>query len=219
MRRAWRFVAITGLALLAAACHLPAQTPGTVAVLGDSITWAWAMSGGQNELPEGAFLYGDPAATISKKGFFGAEAPNVVLQNKSLAGQADTVVLRYGTNDSNPGTGPAGWEAADEAAWTESIGPEFVHPDSCLVIVLPYVAQHVAFAAEVDEARAFLSGLAATRPNTFVIDWAEYVGDTLSPDGVHQKTMDVPGLDWDVLTPEAYDAFTASMDAALALCD
>jgi hypothetical protein len=77
----------------------------------------------------------------------------------------------------------------------------------------------VAFAAEVDEAHAFLSGLAATRPNTFVIDWADYVGDTLSPDGVHQKTMDVPGLDWDVLTPEAYDAFTASMDAALALCD
>lgn len=219
MRRAWRFIAITGVALLAAACHLPAQTPGTVAVLGDSITWGWLMSGGGNDLPEGAFLYGDPAATIWQDGFFGDEAPNVVLQNKSLAGEADTVVLRYGTNESNPGTGPGAWEAADEAAWTESIGAEYVHPDSCLVIVLPYVAEHVTFAAEVDEARAFLTGLATTRPNTFVVDWADHVGDTLSSDGIHQKTMDHPDVEWDVLTPEAYDAFSDSMDAALALCE
>jgi hypothetical protein len=219
MRRAWRFVAITGLALLAAACHLPAQTPGTVAVLGDSITWWWLMSGGQSELPADAFLYGDPAATIWQKGFFGEEAPNVVLQNRGLAAQADTVVLRYGTNESNPGTGPGAWDAADEAAWAESIGPEYVHSDSCLVIVLPYVAEHVAFAPEVDEARAYLASLAATRPNTFVIDWAHHVGDTLSPDGIHQELMDHPDLEWNVLTPTAYEAFTDSMDAALARCE
>jgi lysophospholipase L1-like esterase len=218
MRRASRFAAVIAVALLAAACHLPAQTPGTIAVLGDSITWGWLMSGGQGDLPDGAFLYADPGATIWQRGFFGEEPPNAVLQDRALAAQADTVVLRYGTNDANPGTGPGGWEAADEAAWTESIGAEYVHPDACLVIVLPYVAEHVAFAAEVDQARAFLSGLAATRPNTFVIDWADHVGDTLSPDGVHQQTMDHPDLEWDVLTPEAYEAFTDSIDAALARC-
>jgi hypothetical protein len=165
--------------------------PGTVTVVGDSLTQtaAYLYGPGEGAPPE--------VEMLAWQGWTAADAqPD--LEAAVAAGRADTVVLALGTNDSSVAAGRDGWSAADVERFRQLLATPA--PSACVVVVLPGYGAGIdpSHAAEMEKARTDLVGLAderrhlrASDPNvgaTVVVDWqAELTAhpQLLNPDGIH----------------------------------
>jgi hypothetical protein len=115
-------------------------------------------------------------------------------------GQADSVVVALGTNDSSP-TGDDGWTAADVNRFQQLL--DTPPATACVVIVLPGYGHGVdpRHAVELDEARADLQALANDRRQaghgpTVVVDWQPQLDarpQLLAADGIHLATDPATG--------------------------
>lgn len=211
MRRFMKLTAVVAL-LAGGGVACQPQQEGTLVIEGDSITWGWMLSGGG----DGA-VHATPGASINwcPDGWFkDCVPPNEHLAATTQAGRAAIVEVRLGTNDT-----ANGWDERDETAWTATLQDvrNRSEPDSCVVLVLPWLVAPVSVErlAEVDEARAWLVGTGLP-----TVDWRPYMErpGVAGPDGVHLTSVD--GLaEWPVYTTEAAAAMQDSHEEALTHCE
>jgi hypothetical protein len=206
-----RFTTAAGAALagLLVACQplppppvpIEAPDPGPL-VVGDSITWQLAMSGGMASHPEWR--------AHMQMGWDMTHADDRILAEADAGTLVDMVVL-LGTNDSSPARD--GWTRTDENLWASRLLN--LHPDTRVALVTPWLSpdagnQHRFYAAVAAE---WMHALAELRPNTVVVDWADYQApNVLSPDGIHLAHGPGGALD---LTPEAAAARLAVIEDAV----
>ncbi len=171
--------------------------PGTVAVLGDSVSQQ-AFDPDANDVQ--TFTAGAPPANlrnINVKMGWGAGTPNVQQHATNLAifRWPETLVVALGANDASPLWGADGWTEADLQNFRTLINAP--HVNSCVVLVLPFntpdtdIAWGPQWGQQISEARADLTALATERPNTIVVDWAPIVAEHpgyMDEDGIHLKT-------------------------------
>lgn len=166
----------------------------TIMVLGDSVTQQ-----AFDPDADGTFNYTASAPTdASRRGVFahmGWAVPDVqqTVTNYSIYRWPQRLVVALGFNDASPLWGSDGWTAADLERFRVLINTP--HPTSCVSLVLPaYLmtpGMNTAWATEVDKARADLTALAATRPNTMLVDWKPVIDahpEYMSEDGIHLAT-------------------------------
>lgn len=180
------------LVILATACQpktpppvtpLPVQTPGTVLIESDSITWQYTLGGGETDFPNAEFHVG-PGWTLDKCALFeGCVSPTVNIKQAVAEGRADTVVAALGTNEAYQG----GWTREDEVSWL--VGLIGAVPNaSCIVIVKPYVdpVKQPSLSVEVGKARAWMDTLPNHRDNVVLVDWKPYYTAPVQDiDGIH----------------------------------
>jgi hypothetical protein len=128
------------------------------------------------------------------------------------AGTLVDMVVLLGTNDSSPARD--GWTRTDENLWASRLLN--LHPNTRVALVTPWLSpdagnQHRFYAAVAAE---WMHNLAELRPNTVVVDWADYQApNVLSPDGIHLAHGPDSALD---LTAEAAAARLAVIEDAVA---
>lgn len=195
-------------AVIAPAAACTPQEDGTTLIEGDSLTWYWAMSGGND-------AHATPGATIGTcpAGWDpGCVPPADHITAQLQAGHAAVVEIRLGTNDTADG-----WDHTDETAWETTLRSviDQSEPDACVVLVLPWVTAPAPAwrAAEIDDARQWMTGLGLP-----TVDWRPYFEQpgSAGPDGIHQAVDESGPLP--VLTPAAKTAFDASHNEALSAC-
>jgi hypothetical protein len=126
------------------------------------------------------------------------------VERAAAANRLDTLVVALGTNDSSLASGGGdGWTSADLERFRRLV---FTPPaEACVVIVLPGhgVAMDPSHAAELDQARADLAGLASLRAGmpgygtTVVVDWQATLDarpDLVGDDGIHLVTDPITAL-------------------------
>lgn len=196
---------LAGLGLATASCQpvppAPAAGPtASVLVVGDSITWQAAR-----------YL---PWEVSAYMGWTMSDVEQLVWSRRD-AGAISTLVVALGTNDSNP-VWNGGWTATDENLWSSVILN--LHPDTPVVLIKPWlgpgaVQSHV---DQVAKARAYVDALASLRPNTVVVDWADYGAGQLASDGVHLAFDVALGDPYYNVLPSAVAARQAAIEAGLA---
>jgi hypothetical protein len=168
---------------------------------GDSLTFTAIWDRGPGEDAP------DDLTWVAWLGWTAAEVQPRLHQAVAL-GQADTVVLALGVNDSSP-TANDGWTTSD--VWRFQRLLDSAQTTACVVIVLPGYGDGVdaRHAAELDEARADLKDLANQRRRqagygpTVVVDWQPTIDarpDLVADDGIHLARDPVTG---DVLAEAA----------------
>lgn len=203
-------VLIVGVLLAALACK-PEPQPGSVDVVGDSIT-VQALVAGTQAGP-------DDVVTHAGLGWTAADvAPWVDAQVDG--GRPETLVIALGSNDAALRNG--GWTWADVATWVDLVNAP--HEDACVAVLLPAVGDGAdpAYAAQIDEARhGIVTVLQHHRTGdgpTVVEDWADWTTTTpgvLADDGLHLAPGDGPhGID-----PAAADTRLAATWSAAAACE
>lgn len=208
MRLLRRFAALAMAgAALAGPCK-PAPEPCTVALAGDSLT-VQATFGEPVGPP--------PPGHLQVTAGLGWKVENVQqwTTDQVAAGKVDVLVVALGTNDSNP-VWNGGWTAADIARFRTLINTP--HPDAWVVLVLPGHGPGIsaAHAAAMDQARADLTALAATRPHTVATDaWeqlAEARPELFSADGIHLRALGDAPTDDGVVRPVDPEARAARLE-------
>lgn len=181
------------------ACQ-PEPTPGTVDLVGDSISLQAMLAGGG--------LGAQPGDLETHVGL-GWTAADVLpwVQHQVASGRPETLVVALGVNDASLRNG--GWTWGDIAVWVDLL--DAPHPEACVVVVLPAVGDGASpeLHTEVAEARDSMTHIAERRAGpTVVTDWGIVVDAdpaVLAGDGVHLAEGDGPyGID-----PYAAEAATS----------
>jgi GDSL-like Lipase/Acylhydrolase family len=172
----------------------PDPMSSSVFLGGDSLTFTAIWDQGTGE--------GAPA-DLTWAAWLGWTAADVQpqLERAVALGQADTVVLALGVNDSSP-TGGDGWTTTDVDRFQRLL--DAPQPAACVVIVLPGYGDGVGpeHAAELDEARDDLQDLANQRRQqagygpTVLVDWQATLDaqpDLVADDGIHLASDPVTG--------------------------
>lgn len=194
----------------------PAQQAGTTVITSDSIGWQYALAGGGADTHATSWHTGpgwQMDACVNGITPVCATPLNHV-RGQVDAATAETVVYALGTNDSHLMYG-GGWDTRDERVWTAGLTAP--PAESCVAVVLPWVAPHVQGHYDIDAARGWITDAAALLPNVHVVDWAPYAQQpgVLDGDGVHLAYG--PGGSADV-APTAYEARRAVFAEAVASC-
>lgn len=177
-----RFAAVLlGLGVLAFAATgcKPEPQPGTIGLVGDSISLQAVYASGPDAQPAGMEVHVG----------LGWEASDVLpwVRDQVAHGRPATLVVALGTNDANPHRG--GWTQGDSAVWADLLGTP--HESACVVVVLPALgsgarSDHV---AQVEVARTSIADISARRVGpTIVADWRDVIDhdpSVLADDGVH----------------------------------
>jgi hypothetical protein len=201
--------ALVATALVAAGCK-PEPVPGSVDLVGDSITFqAMFVGGGLPEQPE----------DLQRAVDIGWQASDVLgwVQDQVADERPEALIVALGTNDAAPRNG--GWTASDVATWDELLNAP--HTDSCVVVILPALGDAAPqdHRDQVELARQGITSVAQTREGPTVIeDWGLVIAadpSVLAEDGVHMaKDADGPyGL-----SVEAAQARTSLYWQGLANC-
>ena len=162
--------------------------PGTVEVVGDSITFQAVWYHG--------FLPTAPAsAGLDVHAWLGWKVQDVQSHVTEKAAQRwpETLIIALGTNDSAVVAGGDGWTQADLQHFRTLINT--VHPATKIALVLPGYGLGInpAHAAQQDLAKQALTALATERPHTIVVSWQDKITadpSIMDPDGIHLKWED-----------------------------
>lgn len=198
-----KFPFVLTLIGLLMACVPPVKqppTPDRIAMGGDSIVWQSIM------------FHGDYAGfDTDEKVFPGWRAshaqPRLTQDVATVGASPDVYVFEFGHN----------YLTFGEAQRNEVIAHAFTpHEDTCVVIVNPHPGPNNA--AVINAYRDLVGAIAATRPNTVVVDWSEIAQahpEYLDEDGVHLET--VP-WDYDVPPQPSAVAFADMIHEGIANC-
>lgn len=175
-----RHLALLATGALALAACKPEPDPGTVDLVGDSITVQAILAGSGHP---------DEPGDLDTHSGLGWQADDVTpwVHNQVADARPETLIVALGVNDAAPRNG--GWTWGDVADWVELL--DAPHPDACVAVILPAVGPGAdpAHAAEVDRARTDITAMATDRDGpTVVADWAPVIEespDLLDPDGIH----------------------------------
>jgi hypothetical protein len=172
----------------AAASVTTTARPGRVFVAGDSLTFTATWDHGPG--------HGAPADLewAAWLGWTAADAQSPLDAAVAAQGPVDTLVVALGTNDSSVADGGDGWTDADLDRFRQLIAT--AGSGACVVVVLPGHGAGLdpRHAAEMDQARADLAGLADQRRHTagngptVVVDWQATVDahpELIAADGIH----------------------------------
>jgi len=197
----------------------PAPTPLRLA-LHDSIGWQYREAGGDRL---GLDFYGGPGWSVPTCWLPSGCTPPLDLL-RSITDPIAYLDIELGTNDMNL---PEGWNATDEAAWTEALD---LAGDACVVIRLPYIEVSglvpQAFVDQQYPARAWMQQQAMLRPNVHIVDWQPYYTqpNVAGPDRIHlavpagEDFTDFSGAHPVHITPEAMDAYKAALLDGMTKC-
>jgi hypothetical protein len=173
---------------LAAACK-PVPIVGSVDVVSHSIGQQAFDSDADGTWAKTASAPEDLVVNV----WMGWTVPDVIgwVEEEVAAGRPERLVVDLGVNDATPYWGGDGWVSADVANFERLIGAP--HESACVMVVLPAVTSSAlpGLAEQLELARADLSALAETRPNTVVIDYADFIAahpEHIDEDGVHLLT-------------------------------
>lgn len=165
--------------------------PGTVSVLGDSVSQQAFQPNG-----DGVNVYTANAPAPDKRDIFvymGWAVPNVQPHATDMAKirWPEKLIAAVGLNDATTLWGSDGWTVDDVSRFRTLINTP--HVNSCVAIVLPGygVGANPAWAAQIDEARVDLAALATERPHTITVDWQPVINqhpEYIDEDGIHLLT-------------------------------
>jgi len=168
------------MALTALACA-PPPTPGTVDVVGDSLTFQ-AIIAAPGFANDGI----DPSAPPFKAWFgLGWRIPHVQpwVAEEALNRRAEVIVVAIGTNDASDG-----WDSGDHLRFQQLLATP--SPKACLVVIPMAVhpAQSPAMQLRMAAARNDEVAQAAARPRTVIESWqavADSHPEYFKDDGIH----------------------------------
>ncbi len=186
------FLLIPGILVACVACQvpsplvLPTQTPGTVHLEGDSVTFNtyYGTNVSHSWLTTESFC---PGATIDNSGYC-TDLPTALTRVPQLVqqGKVDKLVWALGLNE----IAREGWSIRYQLLWTDMLTNQ-VPDESCVVIVKPWIlpiANKDRPLEAMNAIRKWIDDMAALNPNFVVVDWKpdlESHPEYASGDGVH----------------------------------
>lgn len=158
---------------------VPEPTPGTIDVIGDSLT-AQATRYAPNwaeGAPAGSDIYVD--AVVGSR--FEGHQPRV--EERAANGRPAVLTVALGLNSFGDG-----WTTTDLASFKDLIATP--HPSTCVVVLLPQAGAGASanFLANNAIGRTDMRSAALERPNSVIIDWkpvADAHPEYLQSDGIH----------------------------------
>lgn len=171
--------------VLLSACQPPPQ-PGTIDILGDSLTvqatWDHNAEFDARGRPP------DSDVVLDAWGGFQFQDVQQRQGERVASGRPEIMVIVLGTNNAEAWTGH--WQQNDVDAYVQLLNTP--HSDTCVVVVLPGFSYKPTLTAadhtSVDAARRHMTTYAEQRPNTIIADWGSVARsrpELTDYDGVH----------------------------------
>lgn len=167
----------------------PIQTPGTVHLQGDSVSFqTYYQTGVQSDWATSREVV--PGQKIDVWGWGDFDPPMVSIPKLLEKKQVGTLVFALGLNEI---ASSEGWSTRYQLLWTNLLQNQ-VPVSSCIVLVKPWVLPQGYTErplSRVNAIRSWIDEFAATHPNVVVVDWKfvlELHPEYSAKDGVHLDT-------------------------------
>lgn len=197
------------------------QTPGTVLVEGDSVTFQAVYGGGDLSDMQINAVIGSTATKCVDSLSPGCVPAVTNVPLRVGEAEVDNLIWALGLNDANPVNG--GWTTEDVLYWTDTFNK--VPAASCIVLVMPALGPGAATGhyAQIDALRTWIAGYQRANGGPVVkIDWKTFANDpaVMDDDGVHLQWVKATGTEDAMIyaagatdTPPQVDPYAADVRA------